>query len=58
MRQSDQSDSQKDEFGFCSNTDFTGEGKILKGFHMCYNFSARKGGRKSPVSFFLKELVL
>lgn len=67
MRHSDLSETQfsvhsKNEgilaFVFCS-TGFTGQGKILKGLHLCYNFSASKGGRKRPQClFFLKEFVV
>lgn len=39
-------------FVFCSNTDFTGQGKTLKGLHMCFNFSASNGGRKSHQCLF------
>lgn len=38
---------------------FTGQGKIFKGFHVCYDFSASKGGRKiQQCLFFLKQFVV
>lgn len=38
---------------------FTGQGKIFKGFHVCYDFSASKGGRKiHQCLFFLKQFVV
>lgn len=39
-------------FGFCLLLhEYTGQGKILKGRHMCANFSASKGVRKKFVFF-------
>lgn len=38
---------------------FTGQGKIFKGFHVCYDFSASKRGRKiRRCLFFLKQFVV
>lgn len=47
---------------FCSNTDLLAKAEILKGPHMCYNFSASKGARKEKSSLSvvvsLKELCV